>query len=76
MHRTKFCKRLGSIPRCGLTFKLKIMEFIFTILMCILWGYICYKMAEKRHRDTTFATILGALFGIFAVIGYAIAGDA
>ena len=51
------------------------MEFIFTILTCILWGYICYKMAEKRHRDTTLAAILGALFGILAVIGYAIAGD-
>lgn len=51
------------------------MDFIFTILMCILWGYICYRMAEKRGRDTTLGAILGALFGVFAVIGYAIAGD-
>lgn len=51
------------------------MEFIFTILMSILWGYICYRMAEKRNRDTFIAAILGALFGIFAVIGYAIAGN-
>lgn len=51
------------------------MEFIFSILVAILWGYICYKMAEKRGRDTFLAAILGALFGIFAVIGYAIAGD-
>jgi len=51
------------------------MEFIFTLLVAILWGYICYKMAEKRGRDTFLAAVLGALFGIFAVIGYAIAGD-
>lgn len=51
------------------------MEFIFSLLVIILWGYICYKMAEKRGRDTFIAAILGALFGIIAVIGYAIAGD-
>lgn len=51
------------------------MEFIFTILVSILWGYICFKMAEKRGRDTFLAALLGALFGIFAVVGYAIAGD-
>jgi predicted permease len=52
-----------------------LMEFIFTLLVAFLWGYICYRMAEKRNRDTTLAAVLGALFGIFAVIGYAIAGD-
>ena len=51
------------------------MEFISTLLIAILWGYICYRMAEKRGRDTFLAAILGAIFGIFAVIGYAIAGD-
>ena len=51
------------------------MDFIFTLLVVILWGYICYKMAEKRGRDTFIAAILGALFGVFTVIGYAIAGD-
>ena len=51
------------------------MDFIFSILIAILWGYICYRMAEKRGRDTTLAVILGVLFGVFAVIGYAIAGN-
>ena len=51
------------------------MHFIFTILIDILWGYICYRMAEDRGRDTTLAAVLGALFGLLAVIGYAIAGD-
>lgn len=40
-----------------------------------LWAYICYKMAEKRGRDAVLGAILGACFGVFAVIGYAIAGD-
>ena len=51
------------------------MEFISSLLFWILWGYICYRMAEKRGRDTFLAAILGALFGVFAVIGYAIAGN-
>lgn len=51
------------------------MEFIFYTLVAFLWGYICYRMAEQRGRDTTIAAVLGALFGVFAVIGYAIAGD-
>lgn len=51
------------------------MEFIFTLLVAFLWGYICYKMALKRGRDEQLAAILGALFGVFAVIGYWIAGD-
>ena len=51
------------------------MDVILSILFAVLWGYICYRMAEKRRRDVTLGAILGALFGIFAVIGYAIAGD-
>ena len=51
------------------------MEFLGIILFSVLWGYICYRMAERRHRDATLGAILGACFGILAVIGYAIAGD-
>ena len=51
------------------------MEVLVTILFAVLWGYVCYRMAEKRHRDATLGAILGACFGILAVIGYAIAGD-
>jgi hypothetical protein len=50
------------------------MDFIFSLLLTCLWAYICYRMAEKRGRDTFIAVLLGALFGVFAVIGYAIAG--
>ena len=51
------------------------MELLVTIMFSILWGYICYRMVEKRHRDTTLGAILGAIFGVFAVIGYAIVGN-
>lgn len=51
------------------------MESLGMILFSLLWGYICYKMAETRHRDSTLGFILGAIFGLFAVIGYAIAGE-
>jgi hypothetical protein len=51
------------------------MDFIFSILIAILWGYICYNMAVKRGRDGVYGAILGALFGILAVLGYWIAGD-
>ena len=51
------------------------MEFIFSLLVAAIWGCVCYRMAEKRGRDVIIGAILGALFGVFAVIGYAIAGD-
>ena len=51
------------------------MDFLITLLFAVLWGYLCYRMAEKRGRDTTLGAILGALFGVFAIIGYAIAGN-
>lgn len=51
------------------------MDFIFTFLVTFLWGYVCYRMAAKRGRDTILAAIFGGLFGVLAVIGYWIAGD-
>lgn len=50
------------------------MDFIFTFLVWALCGFGCYKLAENQGRDTTLAAVLGVLFGVFAVIGYAIAG--
>ena len=51
------------------------MEILFNILLMILWGALCSRMAENRNRDSIIGFILGVLFGLFAVIGYAIAGD-
>ena len=48
---------------------------ILSILGIIAFALICYQMAEKRDRNPIVGAILGGLFGIFAVIGYAIAGD-
>ena len=51
------------------------MSTIISIAVCALFGWLCYNMAEKRDRNTTIGAVLGCLFGIFAVIGYAIAGE-
>lgn len=53
----------------------KIMESIISLLIWALMALWCKKIAEDNHRDTTIAIILGILFGIFAVIGYYIAGE-
>lgn len=50
---------------------MEIMSLIVSALM-IFW---CAKIAEKEGRDIPLAALLGFLFGIFAVIGYYIAGD-
>jgi predicted alpha/beta superfamily hydrolase len=51
------------------------MDVMFSLLIAALWAYICYNMAINRGRDGVYGLILGALFGLFAVIGYWIAGD-
>ena len=48
---------------------------IFILLGAALAGLICYKMAESRGRDPWFGAFLGFCFGLFAIIGYAIAGN-
>ena len=49
---------------------------MFILMIWILCAVACYKMAEKRNRDTTAWAIAGALFGVFAIIMLAILGDA
>lgn len=50
------------------------MEILIQLIVGALMMYWCYKVAEKNGRDTTLALILSFFFGIFAVIGYYIAG--
>lgn len=50
------------------------MELFIQLIVIILMSVWCYNIADKNGRDTTLAAILGFLFGIFAVIGYYIAG--
>ena len=49
--------------------------YIFIILIKCAWGIICHEMAEKRNRNSKLAFALGFLFGLWSVIGYAIAGN-
>lgn len=43
------------------------MEFI---ICWLLFGVVCYCLAEKKNKNTTWAVVGGVLFGIFAVIYY------
>jgi len=56
------------------------MEFLAvnSIVYAFIWfvlGLLCYQMAGTRGRDKILGLILGLLFGLIAVIGYAIVGD-
>ena len=46
-----------------------------TLIGAVLWAYVCYKMALNRGRDGTLGALLGFMFGLFSVAGYAIAGQ-
>jgi len=46
-----------------------------TIILAIVWAIVCSNMAQKRHRDPSLGAIGGLIFGIFAIIYYALAGD-
>ena len=50
------------------------MDILFTLIIWFLCGFGCYKLAENQGRNTTTAAVLGVLLGVFAVIGYLIAG--
>lgn len=43
------------------------------LAMAFVWSYVCTRMARSKGRNTTLAGALGFFFGLFAVIGYAIA---
>ena len=47
---------------------------LYEIVVWCLCGWGCYKIAENNGRDKTLAAVLGVLFGLFAVLGYVIAG--
>jgi heme A synthase len=50
-------------------------EFIVVIGIASLFGWWCNKIATSNGRDPTLAFIMGFLFGIAAVIIYAIIGQ-
>lgn len=51
------------------------MGVLIFLAFLAIFGFIVRGMALKRGRDGNMGFLLGALFGIFAIIGYAIAGD-
>ena len=53
---------------------LTINPFVLAFFWIVL-GLLCYQMAGTRGRDKILGLILGLLFGLIAVIGYAIVGD-
>ena len=48
---------------------------IISLLIWVACAFGCYKLAEKQGRNTVLGAVLGLLFGLFAVVGYLIAGD-
>ena len=45
------------------------------ILFWVLWPVLCYHMAKNKGYDTGMAILWGIVFGLFAVIVYAVLGD-
>lgn len=50
------------------------MELFIMIVVAALFAWLCSAMAETRNRNTTTWAIMGALFGVFAVIVLALVG--
>lgn len=51
------------------------MEILIFILITAFWSFLCYQIAKKNGRDKNWAIFLGIFLGLFAVIGYLIAGE-
>ena len=48
------------------------MDIIVIVAFAALMGYWCYTIAKNKGRDKTLAIFMGFLFGIWAVIIYAL----
>lgn len=46
------------------------MEFI-SLIIWLLCGFVCYKMAENKGYNKYLAGVLGVLFALISVIIYA-----
>jgi len=47
---------------------------ILFVILIALWGYWCYRIAEKNGRSRGLAVFMGLIFGLLAVIVYYIVG--
>ena len=50
------------------------MELCFIILCWALWPIITYHLARNKGYNTTMAIVWGIVFGLFAVVVYAVVG--
>jgi steroid 5-alpha reductase family enzyme len=51
------------------------MELIvIVIIFGVIWGFVCRAIAESKGRDKNLAFFWGFLFGLLAVIVYALMG--
>lgn len=48
------------------------MHYLTTLILSSICAVGCYKLAEDKNRNTTMAAVLGFIFNIFSVIGYAV----
>lgn len=51
------------------------LYLVIAITIRILFMWYCIATARKKGRDVTLAGFLGFFFGLWAVIGYALAGN-
>lgn len=49
------------------------MLWVLVLVAAIIWAVICVLIAKKSKRNMELAGFLGLVFGILAVIAYAIA---
>ena len=49
-------------------------SYLFGLIGCVFWAIVCYNAAQSRGRDAALGAVLGLIFGLFAYLGYLIAG--
>lgn len=49
-------------------------HMLFAFVYSFVCAWACYRIALRNKRDAFVAGVLGAFFGVIAVIGYAIIG--
>ena len=50
------------------------MVILISLFVCVLMGYWTLSIARENKRKEVLAFFLGFLFGLWAVLGYYIAG--
>lgn len=48
---------------------------LLTVILKSLVAWWCYSVAKSQGRSPGLAAVLGFVFGLFAILGYYIAGD-